>query len=387
MPLSEAAEAFLRARTLGFHLPRPGARPSPRAHSTTRLGPVEVVDALTRMDLPAKGMRGVERCVSRRRVALVDFEDRSPVLLKWPDDEAELHNNFESVALTMLERLDLPVRMTQCVPSVLGSHDDGKMLALDVLDPAISLRSQLGLTPDLSSPLLLELAVCLATLHASDITSLRADFPEWDLMLPVPTSCQLTVEEYVLGCGMDFDAYLITMQRLEPTFQRLHEAWSPSSLIHFDLRDDNILFAVDTSPPLCRLIDWELAGFGDPLYDVGYAAAHLLLPMVRAQAGRDVSRDFARACSHNVRRFIDYYAAVRALPRPSHERIVEYVGLTLIVHASMRLQQMGALGRVGHVCLLMGERLLLSPLTSGLLPVPVGSRTATPGTWTEGKAC
>lgn len=365
MPLSAAAEDFLRARTLGFHTPRPGSRPSPRTYVSRPLTRTTVEGALISMGIDTNEVSRFERCVSRRRVAWVEFDDRAPLLVKWPDEEAELNNNYESVALTMLREIDLPPRYTSSVPALVGTHDGGKMLALDVLEHATSLRDLLGLSPRLTSSLLGELAECLAAVHDAGVGEVRTKYPEWDLMLPVPVSCQLSLEEYSWGCGLDFEAYLKVMQRLEADFVVLHDNWTHDSLIHFDLRDDNVLFSTGDRP-VCRLIDWELAGFGDALYDVGYLVAYLLLPMVRAQAGGSKDSSEIVNARRNIADFVAAYSESSQLSRSHRELIVRYAGLTLVVHASMRLQQMGALGKIGHLCLLMGERLITQPEKSGL---------------------
>ncbi|MFE2296509.1 phosphotransferase family protein [Streptomyces sp. NPDC059452] len=295
----------------------------------------------------------------------MEFEERSPLLVKWPDDDAELNNNYESVALKMLRELEVPDSFRGSVPSVVGSYDDGKMLALEVLDPATSLRDLLSLSGRLPHVVTSELATCLAILHSADATHIRARYPEWDLMLPVPTSCHLSLEEYSWGCGLDFEAYLKVMQRLEPAFVDFHKAWTHQSLIHFDLRDDNILFRLGETTD-CRIIDWELAGFGDPLYDVGYVVAYLLLPMIRAQAAGSGSRSATVSSRDNSMDLICAYTAEAALEPENKNRIIAYAGLALVVHASMRLQQLGALGKIGHLCLLIGERLICKPEKSGL---------------------
>lgn len=54
----------------------------------------------------------------------------------------------------------------------------------------------------------------------------------------------------------------------------LAESWQASALVHGDLRWDNCL--LDEERPCAVLIDWESAGWGDPAWDVGCAAAEHL---------------------------------------------------------------------------------------------------------------
>jgi Ser/Thr protein kinase RdoA (MazF antagonist) len=47
----------------------------------------------------------------------------------------------------------------------------------------------------------------------------------------------------------------------------LHAAWSPSALIHGDWKLENCLISHDGTG--LHVVDWELAGWGDPLWDAG----------------------------------------------------------------------------------------------------------------------
>ena len=56
--------------------------------------------------------------------------------------------------------------------------------------------------------------------------------------------------------------------------------WRPSCLIHGDVKWDNTI--LDPGPPVTvKLFDWELAGSGDPAWDVGSALADLLSVRIR----------------------------------------------------------------------------------------------------------
>ncbi|HEY6429176.1 MAG TPA: phosphotransferase family protein, partial [Acidimicrobiales bacterium] len=45
----------------------------------------------------------------------------------------------------------------------------------------------------------------------------------------------------------------------------------PSALCHGDYKLDNVLFAPESTPRLAAVIDWEMAGVGDPLVDLAWA--------------------------------------------------------------------------------------------------------------------
>jgi aminoglycoside phosphotransferase (APT) family kinase protein len=45
----------------------------------------------------------------------------------------------------------------------------------------------------------------------------------------------------------------------------------PSALCHGDYKLDNVLFAPDSPPRLLAVVDWEMAGIGDPIVDLAWA--------------------------------------------------------------------------------------------------------------------
>jgi len=51
----------------------------------------------------------------------------------------------------------------------------------------------------------------------------------------------------------------------------LHATWQPDALVHYDLKWENLLMtsAARRDYPRLKVVDWELAGWGDPCWDVG----------------------------------------------------------------------------------------------------------------------
>lgn len=60
--------------------------------------------------------------------------------------------------------------------------------------------------------------------------------------------------------------------------QALREGWRRACLIHGDMKGDNVMVAPAAPFPDLRLIDWELADVGDPLWDAASALVLLLQP-------------------------------------------------------------------------------------------------------------
>jgi hypothetical protein len=69
------------------------------------------------------------------------------------------------------------------------------------------------------------------------------------------------------------------------------ETWRPSALIHRDVKWDNVLLDSVTTRRKLTIVDWELAGIGDPAWDVGSVMADYLsvwLSSIPMGAGRGI---------------------------------------------------------------------------------------------------
>jgi len=289
---------------------------------------------------------------------MVELDDGSARLVKFPDSDTELDNDYEQVVLGMLQELELEPRARQAVPQLVARGNGTRAIALDVVKDCDSLRGLIQRDPAVDIHHLVNLAAALADLHKAPIEELYRKYPEWLLHPPVPTSTLLTPYEYVHGSGFDFDVYLRAMQELEPEFRELHEKWRPDTIVHCDLRDDNILFPRRADGGwTVRIIDWELAGFGDPCFDVGYLVGQFLVDSVRRHGDAEV----LSAARRNARVFLRAYLELTGLSDDTGLRIMQYAGVALLLQATMRLQQLGMLTRTGDLCLLYGKRLITDP--------------------------
>ncbi|MGI5409496.1 phosphotransferase family protein [Streptomyces chartreusis] len=110
-----------------------------------------------------------------------------------------------------------------------------------------------------------------------------------------------------------------TLMRLAGRVPRM--AKRPFSLLHGDLHRDNVIVTKDGDPPLV-FVDWELASFGDPLYDL---AVHLVRTgHDRAQrdvaiaawtrAVRQVSPEAANGLADDLKHYIAFEKALSVFP-------------------------------------------------------------------------
>ena len=73
---------------------------------------------------------------------------------------------------------------------------------------------------------------------------------------------------------LDDEEALRLLQQVSDIFRPFVEAWRPSALAHNDFYDDQMLL---TNDGRLFMVDFEEAGPGDPLLDVGNMLAHLRL--------------------------------------------------------------------------------------------------------------
>lgn len=140
---------------------------------------------------------------------------------------------------------------------------------------------------------------------------------------------------------------------LRAALDALCRDWREDALIHSDARWDNFLVIGADRPPremTVKLVDWEMAGAGDPCWDVGTIFGEYLSfwlvssPAVRDIAPEDVVR-FApfplRRIQPAIRAFWRSYAREMGLDGPESDtwclRAVRYAGARLIQTAYERM--------------------------------------------------
>ena len=92
--------------------------------------------------------------------------------------------------------------------------------------------------------------------------------------LPWPLVCRRVPAETFSRHGAAAGSVVTAIQgdpHLVQALDRLAEEWRPSTLMHGDLKWDNLVSHPNGSPESkgLKLIDWELADIGDPLWDAG----------------------------------------------------------------------------------------------------------------------
>ncbi len=304
----------------------------------------------------ASPVRWAEVCVSRRTVVLAGLTDGRHILLKWPDKELGHTQSRELEAFALLARMPLPDITRRALPKVL-SGPGREVSVYDAAVPCTSLR-ELFDAGELDLPRIVALAAVLAGLHSTSVAGIGDDHV---ILLPAPKNTLLTVSEYAHGLGSEYREWICVVQGLAGHLAELHESWQPRSLIHFDLRDDNILFVPSGDAGLVRLIDWEFAGIGDPHYDLGYIVAQFIQNAIRQPGLNETGSVLSGHALRQIGLFLSAYRKLSGAVRTDTGTVVRHAGLILLQQSSYRLEQFGALGRSGRLCLMIAEGLIRHP--------------------------
>jgi hypothetical protein len=379
--MPESAAETVRACRFGLVPSLQGRSLGSRAAPSEELSFVD--DALAKAGVPGRGeIAAVTSSLARRSTMLVSFADGSCAFMKWLDADSLYASDNEVFILRLLESISLPPTLRAAVPRIVAFDADQQLLVLEGVAGFKTMREIALARRGLGVDELVRLAAVLGALHRLDVNELRAAHPDRSLFFPMQSMMDLTPEEFARGPGSEYAAYVEAVQAVDEEIQQLGERWRPLRLTHFDVRDDNVLLAVDRpgrSDPL-RLVDWELAGFGDALYDVGTVVGQLVYHSLRtlrpdADAAHALAGDGAGLTpapgGRSAAIFVNAYLELSRPSRPDvRPEIIRYAGAFLLLRALATLQATGSLGVAGKLSLLLGRRFLTRPDISTELVLP-----------------
>nr|BBI93417.1 hypothetical protein [Streptomyces sp.] len=284
--------------------------------------------------------------------------------------------------LKLIPESGVPHFAGSAVPRFIAADPETSTLIMEGKTGFTSMREATRNFPEIPVPVLAALASVTAGIHATPVDQIVADerFERQRIAFPFASFVVLTPGELASGPGMDYSDYVAAMQSVDESVALLRDGWGPKGLVHFDLRDDNILLKdADGERPGVALVDWELAGFGDPMLDVGTIVGQLLiqwLHTLRGDAARLSDSGSWATVRRNVGLFLAAYEHGAALSTEQRDAVFRYAGLSTLMYAAGRLEQIGSLGRIGHLCLFVGCKLLNDPQGLAGVLVPSHPRKA-----------
>jgi len=292
---------------------------------------------------------------SRNRNFRVSGADGVSLLLKQgivADSAASLANE-----VALYRRLTAGDRaVAACVPRLHG-HDAARgILILEWLAGGEDLDALQRRRGRVSAGLAAALGRALAAVHAvaRDGEGLRED-PPWVLSLHRPA---LEALRYLSAGSIELIGLLQADEPVGAGFDALRESWSADVLVHRDVKWANCIAhpaAAGGRPTRLKLVDWEMAGWGDPAFDVGSALSDIAAADLRGDAGaRAAATTFWRAYVRAAR--LDERAAAARL-----ERSLRFAGARLVQTAFEHTQEATVLAPAVQRIVRLGRELLLAP--------------------------
>lgn len=279
----------------------------------------------------------------------------------------------DSVERSALEReatvLDaLSANGSQFAPRLIGFDSEQRLLITESVDGYAPLDRELRRTLLAEPAAAMAAAIALANLH--EHPPQMAGFAARSF--PLSPNAQLTPETLVaLPAG--YAQFAATLQQARDAVDKLASRWRTTHFIHGDFKADNLLFRMEPrlkeQPPIV-IVDWEMAGVGDPLWDVGSFVGSMLLAWIQALAPIAVSAQALGGRDANpVRRQIGYFLLTYRHMAPGVFEATESFALTALQYAGIfmlhrvagRLEITGLSDPAASLLLSFGRSLLTCP--------------------------
>jgi Phosphotransferase enzyme family len=288
----------------------------------------------------------------------------------------------------------------QYLPSKVLFDPEHNLLVLEAILGAQDLSAAYFATGQVPIEMADEVGRALGTLHDAYADTLarweslpEPPAPPWSTLFPEPTEWAF---QNVSSAVLDLIAAVQTSSTLTHELAALRATWSRSAVIHGDFRWRNCLVVrhedrIASAPPQLKIVDWELAGIGDPAWDVGtffceYLNAWLSSVPIPSVANPDRFLDLATAPLHemhqSVRSFWHSYVTTRFCGDQGSEWMLiaacRNAGARLIQTACEELQQEGELTAKAIAMLQLAENVLARPREAAarLLGIPMVRRSA-----------
>lgn len=273
---------------------------------------------------------------------------------------ADAGESLENEAALYLRLTQAGGALAAAIPRLHGFDADRELLILEWVAGAEDLYRHHAGRRRCSVRLSSALGRVLAALHAVQVDEhdeeLRRDAP-WVLSLHRP---RLEALRYLSAPSIE----LIAAIQRDPPFARaldeLRDGWRVEALVHRDVKWANCIVR---APAAIMLVDWEMAGWGDPALDVGSALGEFLGWQLR-RAGSSVARGTDPAPAALWRA----YARARGLGDGGGDaavslrvRAAAYAGARLLQSAYEKTQETGRSSDRVRRTLALAREVLLAP--------------------------
>jgi thiamine kinase-like enzyme len=261
------------------------------------------------------------------------------------------------------------------LPRCFGYDPDRAVLILELFSDAATLREHCWKGGRFSQRLAARLGEVLGQLHnvrpQEGAAQSRLSAPHWALSAHRPD----------LDFFYEFSQATVQLVRvlqqsteLCRLLDRAREGWRCEATIHNDVRLDNCLVVGQSPQQDVVLLDWELAGPGDPCWDVGSLLAEFLslwllsIPFAAASSAEEwaaLSLQPIDRMQPAIRAFWSSYLDRRELApasrRDALERSVQYAAARLVQVAIEQAQMSPQPSAVAVICLQLALNILRQP--------------------------
>ncbi len=217
-----------------------------------------------------RGKYAIYPLKTRNRILQVVTPDK-PLFMKQMERDSISDYMFrrESNALELLKRREEQTTSRLQVPRLIDRDPENNILISELIPDTLSLHDYLMHSQNFPEALAEEQAHILSSCHQvrpghTEIAAFPRLVP-WILQLHKHDS-QAYFKDSEASSGVI--RIIQENELLSRELQRLHDQWQATHLVHGDVKWVNFLIGKNGSPGSQRLIDWELADIGDPLWDV-----------------------------------------------------------------------------------------------------------------------
>ncbi len=254
--------------------------PGEDARSRRWTSETEVVDLLAHVglvpiDRVVDEALTIESSVRRNRNLRVSWRDGTGYFVKLPDDRSPLSRQTiraEAAFYRIATEVNALRHVTVPLVHVDDRHD---LLVLELLARHDTLLDRLRQAPRGTFPIALHARVAgeLGSLHSLDgermgLASPPAVAPVPHYARPSPWVLHFATPATLLVLEMLGD-----LPSVDDGLADLASTWQAQTVVHGDIRPENVLIAETDHASDLRLVDWELCHLGDPAQDVGALVA------------------------------------------------------------------------------------------------------------------
>lgn len=274
------------------------------------LDPLRVLVAcgwLTTADAADPGLR-VDSLTRSHQVVRVTAPDGRAVIVKQPTPDARQSGRSLDRELYVYRLAGWMDALSKTLPAPLLIDETRQLLVCESFAFERKWPDVMGIEP-LSAPgVAKQLGQAMAGWHRAtkDIALEPSPAPG---ILYIADSIETALEGRS-GSAQAFMRSIAADPELSEALREGAEVYQSACLIHGDIRPDNWVVMRDKVPIILKVFDWEMAGLGDPAWDVGSACAESIIQVIRTglSAIPDATGWPPHAAS-TVREFLCAYAA------------------------------------------------------------------------------